>query len=82
MSSTTVIETNTEVVHRPSIPEKPITEKRQPVVPTIDGEGKNGPVSNYASPRANVAATIDAPTGTTKDQYGYRNRKKTVCSTL
>lgn len=79
MSSTMVVETNAEVIHRPSIPEKPITEERQPLVPTVDSEKKQGPVSNYAVPRANVAATIDAPNGTTKDQYDYRNRKKTVC---
>lgn len=81
MSSTIVVETNTEVKHRPSISEKPITEERAPLVPTTDSDNKNGPPSNYAVPRANVAATIDAPNGTTKDKYGYRNRKKTVCAT-
>lgn len=77
MSSTTVLETKTDVKHRTSIPEKAITEERAPLVPT-DSSDKYGLASNYAVPRANIAATKDAPNGTVKDQYGYRNRKKTV----
>lgn len=77
MSSTTVLETKTDVKHRTSIPEKPITEERTPLIPT-NGSDKHGLAANYAVPRANIAATKDAPNGTVKDQYGYRNRKKTV----
>lgn len=82
MSSTMTVESKTEVKQQPSIPENPITEERVPLTAAYDGDKKHNLPSNYAVPRANVAATMDAPNGTTKDQYGYRNRKKTVCTNL
>lgn len=54
---------------RTSIPEQAATKQNEPLIP---------PSASYAIPRANVAATREAPNGTEKDQYGYRNRKKTV----
>ena len=82
MSTTAaIVESEHELKHRTSIPEKPITEEREPLVPAYDDE-KNGVLSNYAVPRANVAATREAPNGTEKDQYNYGNRKKTVGSSI
>ncbi len=66
-----------ELKHRTSIPEQPITERNKPLAPESEVDEK-GKVNNYAVPRANVAATREAPNGTEKDKYNYHNRKKTV----
>lgn len=75
MSSTATIKVKSDAKRRTSIQDKPITE--EPLIPASDGDTSGFPL-NYAVPRANVATTMDAPDGTVKDKYGYRNRKKTV----
>lgn len=77
MSSTATVQSEHELKHRTSIPEQPITERNKPLVPESEVD-ENGKVDNYAVPRANVAATREAPNGTEKDKYNYHNRKKTV----
>jgi len=77
MSSTATVQSDHELKHRTSIPEQPITERNKPLAPESEVD-ENGKVNNYAVPRANVAATREAPNGTEKDRYNYHNRNKTV----
>jgi len=77
MAPSVLVQPEHNLKHRTSIPEKPITEQVKPLVPESEVD-ENGKLDNYAVPRANVAATREAPNGTEKDKYNYQNRKKTV----
>lgn len=93
MSSTTTTTqhhapTATKIFSNPAVKE-PLTppEDEAPIIvfdPSSDAKEytKNGQtddlLANYAIPRANVAATREAPIGTTKDQHNVKHRKQTV----
>lgn len=76
----TTVETitvNAGAKQRTATSEKSATLKQKhTAVPTQDE--KRELVDMQSVPRANVAAAREAPAATTKDKYGYIDRKKTV----
>lgn len=76
----TTVETmtvNAGTKQRNTVSEKLATlNPKHTAVPTQDE--KREQIDLQAQPRANVAATREAPAATTKDKYGYISRKKTV----
>lgn len=59
--------------YRTSIPEAAVTEKRKPYVP-----GPGSKLIDAGTPRANVAADEQHPTGTHKDDWAETHQHQTV----
>jgi len=60
-----------------AIKEVPVTEERLPFVNKGKG-GQEGALKEPGTPRANQAASVEAPNGTEKDDYARRNRHLSV----
>ncbi|KAF8469057.1 Caleosin related protein-domain-containing protein [Kalaharituber pfeilii] len=52
----------------------PVTQQRKPYIPSEHGHG----LKNLGVPRANIAASVENPYGTTKDNYSTSHRHQTV----
>ena len=82
MATTTMIGTDLELKHRLDGEYKPSQHMSgEAMVAAAPQNDKDGYSTKPTPLRANVAATREAATKSKDDPYGFKSRKKTVCST-
>ena len=62
-----------QLAFKTDIPEQPVTQKRQPYIPSAEDH-----LTDLGVARATIAASKEHPNGTTEDDYARRHQHQTV----
>ena len=66
-----------QLAFKTEIPEQPVTQERQPYIPSAEDR-----LTDLGVARATIAASKEHPNGTTEDEYAQRHQHQTVSKSL